>query len=323
MRKVIKKLFAGVLCLAVAVSSFAGMSKSTQAAKTTEAYMMFSSEGNSYVYWHDGGDYSPIEMKKAVINGAGQYTVGMDFTKIPGGSSNKIQFLDFEVADGESLYPGYCLRIDELKINGKNVDFEQGYTTSDNGKDTRMNIVNPWAGVKDNPSARSYDKKLTSKKATLINADNWQKLETIEVTFTYARNMPEKVGSTFSSGAYKYKVTGNNEVGIIGLNNNGKKKAEIKIPADVIKNRVSYKITGVAAKACKNAKAKKLILSKNIKYIDKNAFEGCKNLTLVKCNSKLTSVGKNAFKGCGKLKISGSAASSNSKLIKKSGAKVE
>lgn len=214
MRKIFKKVLSGVLAAAIIITPAAFVGKKAQASKTTEAYMMFSSSGNTYTFWHDGKDYSPLEMKTTKVTGAGQYTVSMDFTKITAGYCEKIQFLDFEVANGEKLFPGYYLRLDELKINGESVSFAQGYTTSDNGSDTRMNVVNPWASVEDNASARSYDKKLTDKKVSLIDPDKWEKLKNIEITFTYARNMPEKTGTVISDGAFKgaknIKVSGKN-----------------------------------------------------------------------------------------------------------------
>lgn len=323
----LKKVFLGIM-LAALVLQAGGRPGQTgavtaKAAQVTEAYMMFSSEGNSFVYWHDDGDYSPIEMTKATVTGPGQYTVGMDFTKLEDGYSNKIMFLDFEVGNGETLFPGYYLRLDKLVINGEDVAFEQGYTTSDNEIDTRMNIVNQWAGVTDNPSARSYDGKLASKKVSLIDPDNWQELKTIEVTFTYAKDMPAETGTAFSSGAFKYKVTGSYEAEISGLTASGKKNASLAIPATVSKNNVSYKITGVAAGACKNAKAAKLVIGRNVKTIGDNAFEGCKKLSGIKCNGKLSSVGKNAFKNTAKIKVTGSSAAANKKIIKASGAKVK
>ncbi|MBU5479324.1 leucine-rich repeat domain-containing protein [Eubacterium sp. MSJ-13] len=323
MRKSFKKVLAAVLSFAVLTAPMAVAGKKAHAAKTSEAYMMFSSEGNTYTFWHDGKDYSPIEMKTAKITGAGQYTVGMDFTKLQDGYSNKIQFADFEVADGEKLFPGYYLRLDNIKINGEDVKFEQGYTTSDNGTDTRMNIVNPWASVKDNPSARSFDKKLTNKKVSVIDPDKWDKLKTIEVTFTYAKNMPEKTGTIISEGAFKYKVTGMDTVEVAGISTSGKKKDALTIPDDITKNRVTYKITKVTANAAKNVKAKKITFGKNVKVVDKSAFDGCKNLESVKFNAKLTSIGKNAFKGAKSIKVTGKDAAANKKLVKKSGTNVK
>ena len=64
---------------------------------------------------------------------------------------------------------------------------------------------------------------------------------------------------------------------------------------------VTYKVTSIAANACKgNKKITSLIIGSNIKSIGKNAFYGCKNLKKLVINSKkLTaeSIGKNAFQG--------------------------
>ena len=79
------------------------------------------------------------------------------------------------------------------------------------------------------------------------------------------------------------------------------RQKKIVIPKQVTIQGVTYKVTSIAANACKgNKKITSLIIGSNIKSIGKNAFYGCKNLKKLVINSKkLTaeSIGKNAFQG--------------------------
>ncbi len=75
----------------------------------------------------------------------------------------------------------------------------------------------------------------------------------------------------------------------------------LTIPATVKVNGTTYKVTGIAASACKDmAKLKKLTIGKNVKTIGKKAFYGCGALKTIVINTKkLTeeTVGASAFKG--------------------------
>ena len=80
-----------------------------------------------------------------------------------------------------------------------------------------------------------------------------------------------------------------------------KKAKKLTIPDTVKLNGVTFKVTSIAAKACrKNTKLTTLVVGKNVTKIGKEAFYGCKNLKSVKIKTtKLTKkmVGKNIFKG--------------------------
>ena len=77
------------------------------------------------------------------------------------------------------------------------------------------------------------------------------------------------------------------------------KKTTVSIPKTVTFGGKTFKVTAVAENALKNnKKVKTLTIGENIKKIDKNAFNGCKNLKSITINStKLTKVGSNALKG--------------------------
>ena len=114
----------------------------------------------------------------------------------------------------------------------------------------------------------------------------------------------------------KYKIT--------GLTRKGKKitggtvsfikpydstAAIVNVPATVKIAGLKFKVTEIAAKACKgNTSIKSVTIGKNVKKIGANAFNGCTNLSKIKIKTtKLTkkTVGKNAFKNINKKAVAG------------------
>ena len=100
----------------------------------------------------------------------------------------------------------------------------------------------------------------------------------------------------------------------------------IVIPKQVAIKGVTYRVTSIAANACRgNKKLTSLTIGSNVKSIGKNAFRGCKNLRKIVIQSKkLTtkSVGKNAFLGISKAAVvqtSKELAKKYRKLLKKKG----
>lgn len=79
-----------------------------------------------------------------------------------------------------------------------------------------------------------------------------------------------------SKNGVDYKVTSKNTVDITKVD---KSKSRVEIPDVVTINRKQYKVTAIKAGAFKNCnKVSEIIIGKNIKSIDKNAFTGCKSL---------------------------------------------
>ena len=135
---------------------------------------------------------------------------------------------------------------------------------------------------------------------------------------------PVKKGDTTKDKVATYAVSNVNkkEVTVKSVPASTKKAKKITIPATVKINGVSYKVTAIGKNAFKGAKAKTIVLGKNITTIEKAAFANCKNLQSLKVNSKLKKVAKGAFKGCKKkIKVSGKSKKANVKLLKKSGYK--
>lgn len=77
------------------------------------------------------------------------------------------------------------------------------------------------------------------------------------------------------------------------------KAAKAEVPSVVVKNGVTYQVTGIGANAfLKNKKLKSVIIGKNVKTIGKKAFFGCKNLKKITVKTKqLKKVGNKAISG--------------------------
>ena len=114
------------------------------------AWIMFNGGG---VVYSVGDRYNPDDKTKGVeagdaeITGAGTYTVSLDLTGVNGGSANGITFSALGLANGEPLFPGHIIEIVEVRINGEPAELAgTPYTTSDDGRCTRVNLYNNWVG---------------------------------------------------------------------------------------------------------------------------------------------------------------------------------
>lgn len=198
MRKTWKRALSAVLSAAMVLGmGGVGAATNEKAAKAAEdaknvAYLSFADNSWSVQYWNDGKDYAPVVATTAEVTGAGQYTVGLDFTGTDAGAvTGGIAFMDLEVSNGEEDYAGYTIKIDSLKVNGEEATFTKGYTSTDDEKTTRMNIYNGWVSgtPAEQPAknaVRSYDGVISDASATMIDPMAYDSIKTIEVTFTYA-----------------------------------------------------------------------------------------------------------------------------------------
>lgn len=158
----------------------------TQADENTAvAWIMYQSSDYSVVY-SVGDDYDPasksdgVVADNAVIDGEGTYTVKLDMS---GNKARGFAFSALGIANGEKLYPDYIATIDEIKINDEPVDFiADGYTCSDDGLCTRVNIYNQWVNaVPDDGRIEGGD--LSNAAPVIIDYSG--SVSTMEVTFTY------------------------------------------------------------------------------------------------------------------------------------------
>lgn len=183
MKKTMKKVFASLLAVALAFSTFSLVKLNASAEGETVAYLSFADNAWAVQYWNDGNDYSPVVATTAEVTGNGTYTVGLDFTEA--GGAPDIAFFDVEISNGEAAFPNSYMTIDSVKINGEEVALTgTPYTSSDDGVATRTNLYNAWvsdATTVDN--ARTADGSADGITPTPVDG-SITGINTIEVTFT-------------------------------------------------------------------------------------------------------------------------------------------
>lgn len=157
---------------------------------TAIAWIMYNSSDWSMLY-SVGDVYAPsdktagIEAVDAEITGERTYTISLDFTGTDAGYADSVVFSAIGISNGETLYPGYCIDIKEILINGEPYTMKgRPYTTSDDGLCTRVNLYNAWVtSIPD--SARTSNGNVNYVTPNLLDADTLGHVETIEVTFDY------------------------------------------------------------------------------------------------------------------------------------------
>lgn len=141
---------------------------------------------------------------------------------------------------------------------------------------------------------------------------------TVTKTFTiYA-----KKGTMVTSGAYRYKFTGNSEVAFAGIKSAKTKK--VTIPKTVKIGGKIFKVTSIAKKALFNrSKVTSVTIGENVKTIGASAFGKCKKLSTITIRTtKLKSVGKNALNGVradAKIKVPSRKLKASRKILKNRG----
>ena len=142
------------------------------------AYIMFADSAWANCFWMDGNEY-PVKATTAVIDGFGDYTVGLEFNE----EAQGLAFTALGIVNGEKTYPGAYIRINAMRVNGEEIAFEKGYTSSDNGIETRMNIFNEW--VSEVPAdARSYDGKTDDAKPVIVDKELFASVKSFEIDFS-------------------------------------------------------------------------------------------------------------------------------------------
>ena len=163
---------------------------------TCVAWIMFS-EGSWALSYSVGDVYTPDSITPGIvptdveINGEGVYTVALDFGGTEKGFAENTAFCAVGLSNGEQLYPGWCINVTSVKINGEQVKLKgRNYTCSDDGKCTRTNLFNEWVNMKgiNKTNARVLYGDFTGIFVTILD---WSlpcmsHIETMEVTFTFA-----------------------------------------------------------------------------------------------------------------------------------------
>ena len=172
-----KKTLAVILCLALLLSAASIVPVLAEEAAAPVAYIMYADSSWANCFWLDGNEY-PVKATTAEINGAGEYTVGLEFNE----EAQGLAFTALGIKDGEALLPGYTIEIKAIRLNGEEIAFEKGYTSSDDGVETRMNIYNEWVG--DIPSdARSFDGKTDDAKPVIVDKELFASVKSFEIDF--------------------------------------------------------------------------------------------------------------------------------------------
>ena len=152
------------------------------------AWIMYQS--SDYTKCYSVGDlYDPtnktkgIKEQNALITGEGTYTVSLDFSGA--GAAKGVAFSALGISNGEDLFPGCIVTIDEILINGEPYEMQgKGYTSSDDSHCTRVNLYNGW--VNSVPAeARTADGDITDCSAQILQLRDKQYVESISVTFTF------------------------------------------------------------------------------------------------------------------------------------------
>lgn len=150
------------------------------------AYIMFADSTWERQYWLDGNEYGGVTVKNAEVTGAGDYTVGLDFTTTEYGKAAGVAFTALGIKHGETLFPGMMIKINDIRINGESVAFTKGYTSSDDGLETRMNVFNEWVPSvnTEDPTVRSWDGVVADASAQIVAKDAFAEVLTYEIDFS-------------------------------------------------------------------------------------------------------------------------------------------
>ena len=157
------------------------------------AWIMFQSADYKKSY-SVGDSYDPtnktlgIKATNVLVTGEGSYSVSLDFTDC--GAAYGTAFSALGISNGETLFPGYTVTIDEILINGEHYDLAaREYTSSDDKKCTRVNLYNGWVSSLPD-EARTPDGNLDGCSAQIMPLTNKDKVQNITVNFTF--NAPQE-----------------------------------------------------------------------------------------------------------------------------------
>ncbi len=177
MKKTLSTILALALALALTLgcASFAAAEEAPQAGTT--AYLMYADAAWGYQYWN-GDAPEGITPKNATVTGAGEYTVGLEFAEPAEG----LAFTAIGIDGGEIAFPNYTIELKEIRVNGEAIETAKGYTSSDDGVTTRMNLYNEW--VSELPSdARSFDGKTDDCAPVIVDKEKFAAVTSVEVDF--------------------------------------------------------------------------------------------------------------------------------------------
>lgn len=176
--KNVTKLMALVMALIMALGMVPAMAE--EAAPAPTAYLMYADSSWTYGIFDAGTVIDGVTTTEAVVTGEGDYTVGLAFDTPATG----VAFTALGISGGEAAFPGWKIRINEIRVNGEAITVGKGYTSTDEGIVTRMNIFNEW--VSEVPAdARSYDGNTADASAIIVDPAAFASVSSVEVDFTF------------------------------------------------------------------------------------------------------------------------------------------
>ena len=147
------------------------------------AYLMYADAGWAYQYW-SGDAPEGVTPSNVEITGPGTYTVGLEFAE----EAQGLAFAAIGINDGEMNLPGYTIELKAIRVNGEEIEIKKGYTSSDDGKVTRLNIYNEW--VSELPSdARSFDGSLQDAAPIIVDKEAFAAVKSVEADFVLHRRL--------------------------------------------------------------------------------------------------------------------------------------
>ena len=249
---------------------------------------------NSFVY--DGSEKKPIV---TVILGGKTLTQGTDYTVayndcVEAGSATII-ITGIGNYSG-SLTKSYTILRNSLLVNGKVTLSATSYDYDGKAKKPSVTVTLGDKTLGKDDYIVTYKNNKNIGKATVTITGKGNYTGTIKQTFTIKLDK----GDVFTSGKYKYKVTGSSTVAFNGISSTNITK--VSIPKTVKHGGKTFKVTSIVDKALKGkTKVTQITIGANVTKIGSSAFAGCIKLSKVTMGTNVTSIGSSAFKGCTKL----------------------
>jgi endoglucanase len=157
-------------------------STETYEAGTTVAWIMWNGGAGTYSV---GDEFNAadctagITATNVVVDGAGEYSVSLDFA----GGNDGLTFAALGLASGEDTYPGAIINITSITVDGKELELiADPYTSSDDGHCTRVNLLNEWVPTPPD-DARTVDGDTSNISAVIIDKNELVGIKNITVNF--------------------------------------------------------------------------------------------------------------------------------------------
>ena len=164
-------------------------------AAKSNAYIAYANADWSVQNWGTAdSEDGKVTVTPAAVNGAGDYTVGLEFAEPAQG----LAFTGLMIDNGELLFPNWYLTIKEIRVNGEKLEIKKGYTSSDDGKVTRCNIYNEWVSALPN-DARRLDGDLGDASWIIVDKEAFASVSSMEVDFSFG---PAKAYLMYADAAW-------------------------------------------------------------------------------------------------------------------------